>query len=73
MEKSGVLLTVGHGNLDRRSLGGLLTGAGIHVLVEVRRFPGSRTNPDVRLYVWRSCARRVCGGAATGGWSPTSW
>jgi uncharacterized protein (DUF488 family) len=48
MEKSGVLFTVGHGNLDRRSLGVLLTGAGIHLLLDVRRFPGSRTNPDVR-------------------------
>jgi uncharacterized protein (DUF488 family) len=48
MEKSGVLFTVGHGNLDRRSLGVLLTGAGIQVLVDVRRFPGSRTNSDMR-------------------------
>ena len=48
MEQPGVLFTVGHGNRDRRSLGGLLTGAGIQVLVDVRRFPGSRTNPDVR-------------------------
>ena len=47
MEKSGVLFTVGHGNLDRRSLGELLTGADIQQLVDVRRFPGSRTNPDV--------------------------
>ena len=48
MENAGVLFTVGHGNLDRRSLGGLLTGADIHALVDVRRFPGSRTNPDMR-------------------------
>jgi uncharacterized protein (DUF488 family) len=48
MEKSGVLFTVGHGNLDRRSLGGLLGDAGIQQLVDVRRFPGSRTNRDVR-------------------------
>jgi uncharacterized protein (DUF488 family) len=48
MEKSGMLLTVGHGRLDRQSLGRLLTGAGVHVLVDVRRFPGSRTNPDAR-------------------------
>jgi uncharacterized protein (DUF488 family) len=47
MEKSGVLLTVGHGSLDRRSLGQLLTGAGVGLLVDVRRFPASRTNPDV--------------------------
>ena len=48
MEMSGVLFTVGHGNMDRPSLGGLLIGAGIHLLVDVRRFPGSRANPDVR-------------------------
>jgi len=47
-ETSGVLLTVGHGNLDRRGLGGLLTGAGVGMLVDVRRFPGSRHNPDAR-------------------------
>ena len=48
MEGSDVLFTVGHGNLDRRSLGGLLTGASIQALVDVRRFPGSRNNPDAR-------------------------
>jgi uncharacterized protein (DUF488 family) len=34
--------------LDRRRLGELLTGAGVHELVDVRRFPDSRTNPDAR-------------------------
>ena len=48
MEESGMLLTVGHGSLDRESLGQLLIGAGVRVLVDVRRFPGSRTNPDAR-------------------------
>src|SRR5688572_15735847 len=48
MEKSGMLLTVGHGSLDRQGLGQVLTGADVHVLVDVRRFPGSRTNPDAR-------------------------
>jgi len=48
MEKSGLLLTVGHGGLGREGLGRLLTGAGVQALVDVRRFPGSRTNPDVR-------------------------
>ncbi|MEU8606501.1 DUF488 domain-containing protein [Actinoplanes sp. NPDC048791] len=43
-----MLLTVGHGSLSRQSLGQLLTGAGVRVLVDVRRFPGSRTNPDAR-------------------------
>lgn len=42
-----MLLTVGHGRLDRAGLAELLTGAGVGRLVDVRRFPGSRTNPDV--------------------------
>ena len=40
-------MTVGHGILDRHRLGDLLTGAGVQLVVDVRRFPGSRTNPDV--------------------------
>jgi uncharacterized protein (DUF488 family) len=42
------LLTVGHGPDDRNRLGARLSGAGITSLVDVRRFPGSRNNPDVR-------------------------
>lgn len=42
------LLTVGHGPKDRAALGTTLTDAGIDRLVDVRRFPGSRNNPDVR-------------------------
>ncbi|MEV5768674.1 DUF488 domain-containing protein [Micromonospora sp. NPDC052213] len=42
------LLTVGHGAADRTRLGELLAGAGIALVVDVRRFPASRTNPDVR-------------------------
>jgi uncharacterized protein (DUF488 family) len=42
------LLTVGHGPDDRDHLGARLTGAGVTSLVDVRRFPGSRNNPDVR-------------------------
>jgi uncharacterized protein (DUF488 family) len=42
------LLTVGHGPDDRDRLAGRLTGADVTSLVDVRRFPGSRTNPDVR-------------------------
>ena len=42
-----VLLTVGHGRLDEEELGGLLRGAGVELLVDVRRFPGSRVNPAV--------------------------
>jgi uncharacterized protein (DUF488 family) len=41
------LLTVGHGPDDRVRLGDRLTAAGIEDLVDVRRFPGSRSNPDV--------------------------
>ena len=43
----GRLLTVGHGTLDRTALAALLAGAGTDLLVDVRRFPGSRHNPDV--------------------------
>jgi uncharacterized protein (DUF488 family) len=41
------LLTVGHGPQDRDALGARLTAAGVEELVDVRRFPGSRNNPDV--------------------------
>jgi uncharacterized protein (DUF488 family) len=38
------LLTFGHGRLTRAELAGLLTDAGVELVVDVRRFPGSRTN-----------------------------
>jgi uncharacterized protein (DUF488 family) len=41
------LLTVGHGTDDRHRLLARLAGAGIEVVVDVRRFPASRSNPDV--------------------------
>jgi uncharacterized protein (DUF488 family) len=41
------LLTVGHGPDDRARLGARLAAAGIGSVVDVRRFPGSRHNPDV--------------------------
>lgn len=41
------LLTVGHGRLDQDAFGALLGGAGVELLVDVRRFPGSRANPAV--------------------------
>ncbi|TDE97446.1 DUF488 domain-containing protein [Occultella glacieicola] len=40
-----LLLTFGHGRLDAEGLAGLLRGAGIERVVDVRRFPGSRANP----------------------------
>jgi uncharacterized protein (DUF488 family) len=42
------LFTVGHGPEDRLRLGARLRAAGVDAVVDVRRFPGSRTNPDVR-------------------------
>jgi uncharacterized protein (DUF488 family) len=42
------LLTVGHGQSDRSALGRLLAGARVDLVVDVRRFPGSRTHPDLR-------------------------
>ena len=42
------LLTVGHGPADRTRLTTRLREAGVQELVDVRRFPGSRSNPDVR-------------------------
>src|SRR3954470_2949368 len=41
------LLTVGHGPQGRAALGDRLSGAGVEVVVDVRRFPASRNNPDV--------------------------
>jgi uncharacterized protein (DUF488 family) len=43
-----LLLTVGHGTHDRAGLRALLTGAGVDLVVDVRRFPGSRIHPDLR-------------------------
>lgn len=42
------MLTVGHGRLGRHELGALLTGAGVEQVVDVRRYPGSRSNEDSR-------------------------
>jgi uncharacterized protein (DUF488 family) len=42
------LLAVGHGPEDRTRLGARLTAAGVGLVVDVRRFRGSRSNPDVR-------------------------
>lgn len=42
-----VLISVGHGSLGRDALGELLRSAEIEVLMDIRRFPNSRRNPDV--------------------------
>jgi uncharacterized protein (DUF488 family) len=42
------LLTVGHGADDRDALAGRLRSAGVGLVVDVRRYPGSGRNPDVR-------------------------
>lgn len=51
------LLTFGHGTARPGDLVGLLQGAGISRVVDVRRFPGSRRNPDL-------------GSEAMGSWFP---
>ncbi len=44
---SSVLLTVGHGAAGRDRLVELLTDVGVRSVVDVRRFPGSRRDPDL--------------------------
>ena len=49
------LVSVGHGTLDRAGLTDLLTGAAVTDVVDIRRFPGSRRNPEVgrdAMQVW---------------------
>lgn len=42
-----MLLTVGHGDATREQLARLLPDSGVQLIVDVRRFPGSRRNPHV--------------------------
>ena len=42
----GPLLTVGHGTLEQQRLAELLTSAGVDLLIDVRRHPGSRRHPQ---------------------------
>lgn len=56
---SPALLTVGHGRLEPEELADLLTGAGIRQLVDVRRYPGSRTNDAAA----RGRVEEICRGA----------
>ncbi|HWD08834.1 MAG TPA: DUF488 domain-containing protein [Actinomycetota bacterium] len=41
------LFTIGHGTRSVDELSGILTGAGVTLLADVRRFPGSRRNPQL--------------------------
>ena len=41
------MLTIGHGRSGRSELAERLHNGGVELLVDVRRFPGSRNNPDV--------------------------
>ncbi|HEX2895078.1 MAG TPA: DUF488 domain-containing protein [Marmoricola sp.] len=41
------LLTVGHGTATRQGLTSLLRGAEVGAVVDIRRFPGSRRDPDL--------------------------
>ncbi|WP_136706435.1 DUF488 domain-containing protein [Agromyces sp. H66] len=42
-----MLISVGHGRLQRVAFADLLHGAGVEAIVDIRRYPGSRRNPDV--------------------------
>jgi uncharacterized protein (DUF488 family) len=49
------LLTVGHGTLTEERFGNLLSGAGVELLVDVRRAPGSRRYPHFsrsQMTIW---------------------
>lgn len=53
------LITVGHGRLGADELVGLLRGAGVDRVVDVRSFPGSRANPHMareRMAEWLPAA-----------------
>ena len=58
-----VLVSVGHGALDREALVALLRGAGVETLVDIRRYPNSRHNPDVNqgaITAWAHDADSRC-------------
>lgn len=66
------LLTVGHGTLAEVHFGDLLSNAGVEVLVDVRRAPGSRRSPHFsrsQLAIWvPNRAIRYEWEPALGGW-----
>lgn len=51
------LLTVGHGTLDREGFADLLLTAEVQRLVDVRRYPGSRSNPAAQPAALREMTR----------------
>ncbi|MGV0644610.1 DUF488 domain-containing protein [Mycolicibacterium sp. XJ2546] len=54
-----MLISVGHGKLDKAALSQLLTDAEVEALVDIRRYPNSRHNPDVEtgaITVWAADA-----------------
>ncbi|MGE2730229.1 DUF488 family protein [Mycolicibacterium vaccae] len=51
------LLTVGHGALDKDALSSLLRAADVEALVDIRRYPNSRHNPDVETGAIQTWAR----------------
>ena len=59
-----VIFTLGHSTRPVEELIGLLREHAVELVVDVRRFPGSRRR-SLRAG-WRCCVRRQCRGAATG-------
>ncbi|MGE2836406.1 DUF488 family protein [Mycobacterium sp. SMC-4] len=52
-----MLTTVGHGALDKDALSALLGTEDIEALVDIRRYPNSRHNPDVETGTIQNWAR----------------
>jgi uncharacterized protein (DUF488 family) len=53
------LLTVGHGTDGCERLRDRLSSAGVQLVVDVRRFPGSRANPEVGREALEACLREA--------------
>lgn len=70
------LLTVGHGTLTQDRFGRLLSEAGVELLVDVRRAPGSRRHPHFgrpQMQTWvPELGVRYRWEAGLGGWRKTS-
>jgi uncharacterized protein (DUF488 family) len=61
------LLTFGHGTAPTEEILALLRGAGVRLLVDVRRFPGSRRHPHVAT---AELERWLPGGGVDYRWEP---